>query len=116
MVVDGHLDVGVAVGAVAGDGDFLGCGWAARAGARESDLSALGVELRSVRLVQGDQLVTDEVVTGGEVGDGAGELLVAADELGDLPAGWLLAVEVDAAAGGEACLVDLEPAGTGAVA
>lgn len=46
--------------------------------------------------MQGDKLVADEVVARGKgCGDGAGPLLVATDKLGDLPAGWVLAVEED---------------------
>lgn len=112
-----YRDVGVAVRAVAGDAGQVLARGRAGAGAAERDLSALGVELGRVRLVERDQLVPDEVVSGREVGDRARPRLVPADELGDAPAGGLLAVEEHRGAVAlEAGLVDLEPGGAGAVA
>ena len=108
-----HADVGVALLGVAGIG-----GGARGAGAADGELGALGVPLGVVGLVEGDELVADEVVAGGEPGgDGAGEALVTTNELGDAPAAGGLGVEEDGGAvAGEARLVDLEPAGAGAVA
>jgi len=112
-----YADVGVALLAVAGNGGLVRSIGLCGAGAPDGDLGALGVELRGVGLVQRDELVSDQVVAGGEASrDGARPLLVAADELGDIPAGALLGIEEDAAGVVEAGLVDLEPAGPGAVA
>lgn len=113
-----HANVGVGGLAVARDGSLVAGSGLEGAASGDLDLSALRVELGSIGLVQGDQLVTEEVVARGEtLGDGAGPLLVSADELGDVPAGRTLGVEEDGlAVAFEAGLVDLEPAGAGAVA
>lgn len=113
-----YLDVRVAVLAVPRDGSLLRS--IGRGGARAGDgeLRALGVELWRVGLVEGNQLVADEVVARGEpLGNGAGPGLVTANELGDVPARRRLGVEEDlGAVAVEAGLVDLEPACPGAVA
>lgn len=74
-----------------------------RAGAGDSNLRALGVELRRVRLVEGQQLVADEVVPGLQAfRDPRRPLQVLVDD-GGAP---VVAVEHVA---GQAHLVDLEP-------
>lgn len=106
-----YLDVGVAVLAVARDGRLVRRVGLLGAGAGDDELGALGVELGSVGLVQGDELVADEVVARSErSGDPAGPRLVAADQLGNVPARGGLAVEEDlGAVPKEARLVNLEP-------
>lgn len=113
-----YLDIGVAVLAVPRNGSLLRS--IGRGGARAGDgeLRALGVKLRRVGLMEGDQLVADEVVARGKpLGDSAGPGLVTADEFGDIPARRRLGVEEDlGAVAVEAGLVDLEPPRPGAVA
>lgn len=113
-----YPDVGIAGLAVARDSSLVAGVRVEAAAAGDDELGALGVELGRVGLVEGDQLVPDEVVARREaLGDGAGPLLVAADELGDVPARGPLGVEEDGLAVAlEAGLVDLEPARPGPVA
>jgi hypothetical protein len=113
-----YLDVGVGLLGVSRDGRLVGGVGLGRAGARDDDLSALGVPLRVVGLVQGNELVAHQVVARGKAsGDRAGPLLVAANELGNVPARGRLGVEEDGdAVAVEAALVNLEPLRARAVA
>jgi hypothetical protein len=118
VVVDVERDVGVAVGAVSGDGGLVRRVRLGRARATNDNLGTLGVELGRPGLVQSNQLVADQVVAGSKSGgDLAGPALVAANKLGNIPAGAGLSVKEDGrAVAVEAGLVNLEPVGAGAVA
>lgn len=98
-----YHDTGVRLGSVGGDGGQVAGGGSCGTRAGNLQLGALGVELRSVGLVESQKLVADEVVAGLEgLGDGAGPLQVVQD-VGGTP---VVAVQ-DAA--GKTLLVDLEP-------
>lgn len=88
-----------------------------RAGPANHELSALGVELRSIGLVKGNQLVANEIVSRSKPRrNSASPLLVATNKLGNIPPRRVLRVEEHAVASLEATLINLEPAGARPVA
>lgn len=120
LLLYGHSysDIGVVLAAVAGNGGLVRRTGLSGARAGDDDLGALGIELRRVGLMQGDQLVADQVVSWGKsLRDLAVPRLVAAHQLGNRPARGPLGVEEDRlAVSAEATLVDLEPASPRTVA
>ena len=112
-----YRDVGIAVRAVSGDSGQVGRVGHTSSGAGERDLRTLGVPLRRVGLVERNQLVPNEIVARREVRNGARPRLVPANQAGNTPARRTLAVkEHRDAVPREPALVNLEPAGAGAVA
>lgn len=113
-----HLNVSVAIIAVPRNSSLVRSVRRGSTGTTDLDLCAFSIELRIVCLVEGDQLVADEVVARGEaLGNRASPSLVAPNELGDIPARRRLSVEeyLDAVTV-ETSLIDLEPAATRAIA
>ena len=67
-----NRDSRVALGRVSGNGSKVVTAWNAGTATSDLDLSALGVELRCIGLVEGDDFVADEVVARGKSGGDGG--------------------------------------------
>jgi hypothetical protein len=113
-----HLDVGIGILAIPRDGRLVRSIRRRTARPSNDNLRALGIELRRICLMEGDQLVADEIVARSKtLRDRAGPRLVSTNQLGDVPARRSLGVEEDCdAVAVEAGLVNLEPVGPGPVA
>lgn len=113
-----HLDVGIGVLAIPRNGRLIRSIRRRTARPSNNNLRALGIELRGIRLMKGDQLMADEIIARSKtLRDGAGPRLVSTNQLGDVPARGRFRVEEDRdAVAVEAGLVDLEPVRPGPVA